>query len=203
MTGTQRLLIVPVAFAAALAACKQTPAESQTDRAGSADTNQTSVVPSKDALGPVNAPQTITPTNAAAPVSSAQQRGGEPSPAGFIARYAALLQARNFGEAYKLLDPSMNMTEKQFEERLAGYKTVHVDVGQIGPVEGAAGSLYDTVQLTLRGEKNDGAPYRPSGPVTLRRVNDVPGSTAEQRQWRIYKMDLSSKPKTQPKGEEK
>jgi len=194
-------LIVPLAFAGPLAACRQTPPDSETEQAGSANTNQTVVVPTKDALQPANAPQTASQpaVPASTPAAAAQQPGPMPTPAQFIGRYVALLQARNFGEAYTLLDPSMNLTEKQFEASLAGYKTIHVAVGKIDPVEGAAGSLYDTIQLTLTGKKNDGTPYTLSGPVTLRRVNDVPGSTPEQRQWHIYKMDLSSNPKHEEK----
>lgn len=131
-----------------------------------------------------------------APNVRAQPSNGNASPADFVARYAGLLQAHKFDQAYSYLDPSMRLTKAQFEKRLSGYKTIHSAVGKIGPVEGAAGSLYSSVQLTLTGEKADGTPYTLTGPVTLRRVNDVPGSTQEQRQWHIYKMDLSSNPKT-------
>jgi hypothetical protein len=34
-----------------------------------------------------------------------------------------------------------------------------------------------------------------TGPVTLRRVNDVPGSTEDERRWRIVKMELAANPK--------
>ena len=200
MTGTLRLLVLPVALAAGLSGCERTTG-SQTEQAGPANASQSGMVASNDALQPKNEAQPVTEANAqalAAPAPATQQAGARPSPSDFIARYAALLQAHNFGEAYKLLDPSMGVTEQQFEKRLSGYKTIKADVGNVGPVEGAAGSLYDTVQLTLTGEKTDGTPYKVTGPVILRRVNDVPGSTPEQRQWRIYKMDLSSNTKTQP-----
>jgi hypothetical protein len=199
MTGTLRLLVLPVALAAGLLACERTT-ESQSEQAGPANASQSGMVASKDALQPKNEAQPVTQSNAqapAAPAPATQQTGAQPSPSDFIARYAALLQAHNFGEAYKLLDPSMGVTEQQFEKRLSGYKTIKADVGNVGPVEGAAGSLYDTVQLTLTGEKTDGTPYKVTGPVILRRVNDVPGSTPEQRQWHIYKMDLSSNAKSQ------
>ena len=199
MTGTLRLLVLPVALAASLSACERTTA-SQTEQASPANASQSGMVVSKDALQPKNEAQPVTEANTqapAAPSSASEAATAQPSPSDFIAHYAALLQAHNFGEAYKLLDPSMGVTEQQFEKRLSGYKTIKADVGNIGPVEGAAGSLYDMVQLTLTGEKTDGTPYKVTGPVTLRRVNDVPGSTPEQRQWHIYKMDLSSNSKTQ------
>jgi len=199
MTGTLRLLVLPVALAAAVGACKPPPA-SQTEQTSAANASRNGMVVSKDALQPRKEAETANQANtqtSAAPPSVRRQTGAQPSPPDFIARYAELLQERNFVEAYTLLDPSMNLTEKQFEKGLSVYKTIHASIGKIGPVEGAAGSLYDIAQLTLTGEKTDGTAYTVTGPVTLRRVNDVPGSTAEQRQWHIYKIDLSSNPKTQ------
>lgn len=67
----------------------------------------------------------------------------------------------------------------------AGVKRYTATVGAPGAVEGAAGSLYVIVPVAVTGEKADGAPIHIRGVVTLRRVNDVPGSTAEQRQWHI------------------
>jgi hypothetical protein len=110
-------------------------------------------------------------------------------------KFADLLTQRRFGDAFDYVDGSaMGTGEKAFEHRFADYKTIDAAVGKIGPTEGAAGSLYSTVQLTLSGNKNDGTPYAMTGPVTLRRVNDVPGSTAEQRQWHIVKMELTNDP---------
>lgn len=118
------------------------------------------------------------------------------TPEQVVQRYAALLEQRRFEDAYALWGPpSMDMTEKQFEQRFEAYKTIDAAVGKVGRTEGAAGSLYSTVQLTLSGNKNDGTPYVMTGPVTLRRVNDVPGSTAEQRTWHIEKVELTSNPK--------
>ena len=195
--GTLRLLLLPVALAVGISACKRSP-ESQTDQASPANASQGGMVVSKDALQARNEPQAADTSQTQAPAAPppAAPPGAQTSPAGFVARYASLLQAHKFDEAYSYLDPSTNLTKAQFENRLSGYKTIHAALGKIGPIEGAAGSLYSTVQLTLTGEKLDGSPYTVTGPVTLRRVNDVPGSTAEQRQWHIYEMDLSSKPKT-------
>lgn len=112
-----------------------------------------------------------------------------------VGKFADLLSQRRFADAFAYVDAqAMGADEETFEKRFAGYKTIDAAVGTIGPTEGAAGSLYSTVQLTLSGNKNDGAAYVMTGPVTLRRVNDVPGSTAEQRQWHIVKMELTANP---------
>jgi hypothetical protein len=118
------------------------------------------------------------------------------TPEQVVQQYGELLHARRFKDAFGLWEPnSAGMTEGQFEKRFDQYKTIDAAVGKIGPTEGAAGSIYSTVQLTLSGNAKDGTPYAMTGPVTLRRVNDVPGSTAEQRRWHIVKVELSADPK--------
>ena len=183
-----------------VAAC-HSPAASPVQQANVTNTTNVEVAVPQGAAQPVNRAEGLNRATEEGPAPNvpAQPSTDQASPAEFVARYAALLQARKFDQAYAFLDPSMNVTKAQFEKRVAGYKTIHAAIGKVGPVEGAAGSLYDTVQLTLTGEKADGTPYSLTGPLTLRRVNDVPGSTAEQRQWHIYKMDLSANPKTAKK----
>src|SRR5579871_3847627 len=61
-----------------------------------------------------------------------------------------------------------------------GGAPLHLTVGK-GDAEGAAGSSYYEVPVTLR--FGDGKPE--TGTLTLRRVNDVPGATPEQLDWRI------------------
>jgi hypothetical protein len=108
-------------------------------------------------------------------------------------RFATLLEQKRFADAFQFVDArALGSSEEQFERRFADYKTIDAAIGKIGRTEGAAGSLYTQVQLTLSGAKKDGTPYAITGPLTLRRVNDVPGSTAEQRQWHIEKIDLTA-----------
>jgi hypothetical protein len=117
-------------------------------------------------------------------------------PEQIVQQYGDLLHARRFKDAFALWDQgSAQMSEQQFEKRFQPYKTIDSAVGTIGRTEGAAGSIYNTVQLTLSGNKKDGTPYVMTGPVTLRRVNDVPGSTAEQRRWHIVKVELTANPR--------
>jgi hypothetical protein len=51
-------------------------------------------------------------------------------------------------------------------------------------VEGAAGSLYCTVSGVLR-DAEDPAKAPREGTLLFRRVNDVPGATADQRRWTL------------------
>jgi membrane-bound inhibitor of C-type lysozyme len=70
------------------------------------------------------------------------------------------------------------------------YAQYHAQVGAPGAIEGAAGSLYVEVPVVIYGRLKSGAELHQSGKAVLRRVNDVPGSTPEQRRWRIERIDL-------------
>jgi len=47
------------------------------------------------------------------------------------------------------------------------------------------------VPLTLSGTLKSGGRFTLSGPATLRRANNVPGSTAAQRRWHISAIGLT------------
>lgn len=107
--------------------------------------------------------------------------------------YAALLEQGRFAEAHRLWseggEPS-GPSEKKLAESFAKYAEIHGEVGTPGAMEGAAGSSYVIIPFRLYGKLKDGRPYNSVGTVTLRRVNDVPGSTEDQRRWRIYRMEM-------------
>lgn len=84
---------------------------------------------------------------------------------------------------------SSGLSEEAFARRFEGYEELSVSVGAPGRIEGAAGSSYVEIPIRFRASR-DGAPFNATGTAVLRRVNDVPGSTAEQRQWRIYRLEL-------------
>ncbi len=60
-------------------------------------------------------------------------------------------------------------------------------IGVPGEVEGAAGSLYVEIPV-LFGAQGGAAPKE--AVAVLRRVNDVPGATAAQLQWRITRIEF-------------
>lgn len=73
---------------------------------------------------------------------------------------------------------------------ISGLEMVRAEVGTPGGLEGAAGSSYVDVPVLIEGRRPDRARFSGRGTITLRRVNDVPGSTAAQRRWRIYRLAL-------------
>jgi len=80
--------------------------------------------------------------------------------------------------------PSRSSFNRQFGQ----YSEAKVSVGEPGDQEGAAGSIYLSVPVTVSGV-SDGKQLSRSGTVILRRVNDVPGSTEAQRSWHIERID--------------
>jgi hypothetical protein len=76
-----------------------------------------------------------------------------------------------------------------FSAQLKRFSEVHLEVGAMGPPEGAAGSTYVTEPVVFSGTDTDGKPLRCPANVILRRINDVPGSTDAQRSWHIERID--------------
>jgi hypothetical protein len=103
-----------------------------------------------------------------------------------VQTYYALIEARKYEEARRLRWNAADLDPAEFAANFADYADYHATVGKPSEIEGAAGSLYVEVPVQTWGRRKDGRPIASAGTVTLRRVNDVPGSTAEQRRWRIY-----------------
>ncbi len=107
--------------------------------------------------------------------------------------YAALLEQSRWMEARQLWTQGgdgSGLSPQQFKEAYAKYSEVHAEIGAPGPVEGAAGSAYVDIPIRFYGRLNSGGEFSSTGTATLRRVNDVPGSTEQQRRWHIYRIDV-------------
>jgi hypothetical protein len=114
-----------------------------------------------------------------------------PEAAGQVVQsYGALIEQKRWAEANALWGDSALAAE--LEAKLAQAAQVHLEIGNPSDPEGAAGSIYVTMPVIFYGDQLDGQPFRRSGEVTLRRVNDVPGSTEAQRHWHIERISLGS-----------
>jgi len=103
-----------------------------------------------------------------------------------VETYYALIEAGKYAEALELRWDSDTLSLDRFRENFAPYAEYHATVGAPSQIQGAAGSLYVEVPVQPYGRLKSGKPFSSVGTITLRRVNDVPGSTAAQRRWRIY-----------------
>lgn len=122
---------------------------------------------------------------------------GAPGAAAVVRTYYALLADRRYAEAWRLWSDqgrASGMSAGDFAAGFDRFADYHAEVGAPGRIEGAAGSLYVEVPVVVHGRLKSGAPFRMAGPMTLRRANDVPGSTAEQRRWRIAASGVRPRP---------
>lgn len=138
---------------------------------------------------PAGLPDDRTPVSEA-PFSETSAQGA----ANVLQSYFALLEQRRFGEAWRLWSDegrASGASEADFGARFAGYREYHANIGAPGEIEGAAGSLYVEVPVQVYGRRVDGTPFSAAGPATLRRVNDVPGSTEAQQRWHIASIAIT------------
>ena len=101
--------------------------------------------------------------------------------------YAGLAEKGSFADAAKHWTNAT--AAAQFAASLEDYPKVRMSAGAPIDEEGAAGSIFITVPLTLDLTLRSGSPYQMTCKATLRRVNDVPGSSAQQRRWHIESID--------------
>ncbi len=101
--------------------------------------------------------------------------------------FVRLINSGRLDDAYMLLG-SNAPPRSDFDRQFAGYSHLRASVVAAGDQEGAAGSIYVTVPLTISGESG-GKHVERSADAVLRRVNDVPGSTEGQRHWHIERID--------------
>ena len=104
-----------------------------------------------------------------------------------VQSYGALIEQRRFPEAERLWSDATRARE--FSDSFGHNDETHLEIGKPSDPEGAAGSIYVTVPVVFYGEQGGGKDFRKGADVILRRVNDVPGSTAAQRRWHIERID--------------
>jgi hypothetical protein len=119
---------------------------------------------------------------------SVDPKGGQGA-AQVVQGYYGLLEEKRYDDAQDLWDDSSAIgaeDDAHFAARFRSFSEVHANIGAPGPVEGAAGSLFVTVPVQVYGRiAANGKPWYRLRQVTLRRVNDVPGSSEADRRWHI------------------
>ncbi|WP_375504040.1 hypothetical protein [uncultured Nostoc sp.] len=80
---------------------------------------------------------------------------------------------------------------EQFKQGFANTTSVAVEVGKPGRPDPGAGSIYIQIPVTITTVTTNGTPQRFRGSYVLRRVNNVPGSTPEQRKWHLYSAKIT------------
>jgi hypothetical protein len=115
--------------------------------------------------------------------------------------YFALIGEKKFDQAWELWNGeptdqanATGMTKAEFVADMNRYYQYSAQVGAPGETDGAEGSIFITVPVQIYGRLKTGEAFHHAGAATLRRVNDVDGSTERQRQWHISKIETTPYP---------
>jgi hypothetical protein len=169
-----------------LAACGSPEPASETV-ATPEPTPEASPLPSPETSASASAPtRDYTP-----PQLTSEAEKGEEGARNLLLAWAAAMEDRAFGPAYALFGDYADRTGQSASEyaaTFADYATVNAAVGD-GTSEGAAGSIYYEVPVTLSGTTRSGGTYLREGTMTLRRVNDVPGATPAELRWHLERLE--------------
>jgi hypothetical protein len=120
------------------------------------------------------------------------ENAGDAGPADVVRRYYTMIGKRQYETAYALWSDSGRASGKTRVEFARGFTQTALTIATVGDsvrVEGAAGSQYATVPVTIDATLRDGTHQHYVGTYTLRRAM-VDGATPEQRSWHIYSAKL-------------
>ena len=109
-------------------------------------------------------------------------------PADVIYEYYASINSKDFRAAYELWSDNGAASKKTFEQFRDGFRDTErteVIIGTLGEEEGAAGSRYITIPVTIKARTTSGKDQTFKGEYVLRR-SVVDGATEAQRAWKIY-----------------
>jgi hypothetical protein len=162
-----------------------------TDEASFPTESPTAPVTPREPGTPGGLPDDRTPMSEA-PFSPTSAQGA----ANVVQIYYANIAERHYDAAWRLWTQGgqgSGMTAEAFAASFSRYSSYDANIGAPGIIEGAAGSLFVTVPVQIYARRQTGEEVHQLGEATLRRVNDVPGSTPEQRQWHIFRIDLESR----------
>ncbi|MBD2439596.1 hypothetical protein [Nostoc sp. FACHB-110] len=155
------------------------------------DNRAKSQLPSANSPTVANLSDTSNPTS---PQNSASSQSLEQQAVQAIHDYYDAIARQDYQQAYLAWDGDGFASKQSFEEFKQGFAntvSINEEVGKPGRLEGAAGSLYIEIPVTITSVTTNGTPQRFNGSYKLRRVNDVPGSTPKQRRWHIYSANIS------------
>ena len=174
----------------ATASAAPAPAPAATDSAAAPDATPSPIVPMVTPVGTADGVNDGIPDLTPPPLTPEAERTVKGA-RNVLLSFARAIELKEFDQAWNMLDPAAKrrMSKAQFNAIFAGLDRITVAVPG-GQEEGAAGSSYYTSQATITAKDKDGRPVRIEGPITLRRVNDVPGATPYQLHWHIEQLKL-------------
>lgn len=143
-----------------------------------------------------NDSQNTPPANAASTTASddTTSASSQSGPSSVLQQYFHALGAGQFDQAYAL----WRTQSHQAPASPADLKSQYNDVASIQMTvtgdtrtEGAAGTVYATVPITVTEHTRDGTDKSRTGKCVLARSNNVPASAAKAQHWQLHSCDLS------------
>jgi hypothetical protein len=128
--------------------------------------------------------------------SSADPTMGMPGALTVLKRYFSAINERRFHDAYVMWEDRGAASGISFEEFAHGYdhtRSTWVIIGRPGPIEGAVGSRYIDVPVTIGAVTVEGKRQHYRGSIVLRRVV-VPGADTAARLWHLYSAAIDELP---------
>ncbi len=153
------------------------------------------VTPAENAMSPTPAP--AVPAPSPEPGSTPDADKSPTAAVRVLSDYFAAIATHDFGRAYRMWSgggQATGMSQAEFAASFARYRAYVGNAGKPGETDGAAGSIYIEIPVKVTGVLARGGGYVLEGPMTLKRVNDVDGSTVEQRRWHIASNGLKPRP---------
>lgn len=117
------------------------------------------------------------------------------APASLIRDYYSAIASRDYALAYNFWRDEGRASGKSLSAFKGGFVDTagtKVEVGEPSRPEGAAGSIYVTVPVTVQATTRDGTKQRFKGRYVLRRANAVAGALSADREWRIDSASLKA-----------
>lgn len=111
-----------------------------------------------------------------------------------LQNYYQAINARNYEQAYAdwyNQGQASGQSLAEFSQGYANTNSVMVEVTGVARIEGAAGSSYATLPVTITATATSGQTQRFGGTYVLRKVNDEVRTPVADRGWRIYSADIT------------
>ena len=184
-------------IAIALTACSPPP-RAQTPVTAVPPTTGTPVTTLPPAPQNPSSPAAPSAAPSAAPTTLAEITGSagssEQAAVQVVRSYYSAIAHQDYQQAYSAWGHNGSDSQQSFEQFKQGFKntaSTSVEVGEPSSSGGAVGSIYVQVPVTVTATTINGTQQQFQGNYVLERVNDVPGSTATQRQWHLYSANLT------------
>lgn len=121
---------------------------------------------------------------------------GMPGALAALKRYFAAINERRFHDAYVMWADRGAASGVSFEEFAHGYdhtRATFVVIGRPGRIEGAAGSRFIDVPVSIDAVTLEGERQHYRGSIVLRRVV-VPGADSAELRWHLYSAAIDELP---------